>query len=71
MGMKSLYRGGGTWCTLMNYEPSDVSLVDASSFGLNLGEEGSRMLYSSGKVEVPLFMLPMGFPKGFSLEFLL
>lgn len=55
----------------MNYEPSDVSLVDASSIGLNLGEEGSRILYSGGKVEVPVFMLPMGFPKGFSLEFLL
>lgn len=59
MGMKSLYRGRGPWCALMNYKPADVSLVDASSIGLNLGEEGSRMLCSGGKVEVPLFMLPV------------
>lgn len=38
----------------MNHEPPDVTLVDASSIGLNLGEEGSRMLYHSGKVEVLL-----------------
>lgn len=38
----------------MSYEPPDVTLVDASSIGLNLSEEGSRMLYYSGKAEVPL-----------------
>ena len=47
----------------MNYEPPDVTLVDASSIGLTLDEEGSQMLRYSGKVEFPrihwILMLPI------------
>lgn len=37
--------------TMMNYDPSDTTLVDTSSIGLNLDEEGSHMSYYNGHVE--------------------